>query len=384
MRFVHLQFAFLMCALSTRAFSQAAPQFVLRPALTLDRVLDRLELNRISEGIYTRDGHFVFINARAARLEVLSPDGRVEASIGRSGGGPGEFRSPGRLAWVGDTLWVYDGTLRRVTHVLGRATVRTTPYSTSIGARFEVMEPLAFDKAGNDVGIGVFSRGMRDRAALDRGFPVLRRNARTTTVDTLSWLTRRNWNVVLPFVRAGVPAELQIVQPLSDAPLYAARRSGGFVIVERFVGRPEQFSVQVYRADGSLQSRRTISYTPIPVTRQVRDSVLAPFARAGMAFSESELKRDLFLPASLPTVTDIVGASDGLIWLRREDPLALPAQRYTVMTDAGVLLGDAMLPRDARVLDSRNGRVMVMTRDDDDLPVLTAYTFQVPDTRGAR
>ena len=60
-------------------------------------------------------------------VRLIHPDGRVTA-FGRSGEGPGEFRTPGRLGWLGDTLWIADPTLRRVTYVAPDGTLlRVTP-----------------------------------------------------------------------------------------------------------------------------------------------------------------------------------------------------------------------------------------------------------------
>ncbi len=46
---------------------------------------------------------------------VFARDARgVTRSIGRRGAGPGEFRNVSSMNWRGDTLWVSDGTLRRI------------------------------------------------------------------------------------------------------------------------------------------------------------------------------------------------------------------------------------------------------------------------------
>jgi hypothetical protein len=50
-----------------------------------------------------------------ARVLVYHPDGSLRAVTGRYGDGPGEFRAPARLTWVGnDELWVMD-VLPRIT-----------------------------------------------------------------------------------------------------------------------------------------------------------------------------------------------------------------------------------------------------------------------------
>ena len=48
------------------------------------------------------------------QVRLFSVDGKPVATIGRRGGGPGEFQSPRRPFWRGDTLWVGDATLNRL------------------------------------------------------------------------------------------------------------------------------------------------------------------------------------------------------------------------------------------------------------------------------
>lgn len=55
------------------------------------------------------DGSVAVVDRSSAEVRVFGPDGLHRLSMGRSGEGPGEFRSPWYL-WVlpGDTLWVAD------------------------------------------------------------------------------------------------------------------------------------------------------------------------------------------------------------------------------------------------------------------------------------
>jgi hypothetical protein len=48
-------------------------------------------------------------------VRLFASDGKPIATVGRSGGGPWEFQQLNALGWVGDTLWVADQSLKRIT-----------------------------------------------------------------------------------------------------------------------------------------------------------------------------------------------------------------------------------------------------------------------------
>lgn len=62
-------------------------------------------------------------------MRALGEDGRVLRTLGRQGAGPGDSRAAARLGFLGDTLWVSDGGLRRVT-MFPRGTARRPSLST--------------------------------------------------------------------------------------------------------------------------------------------------------------------------------------------------------------------------------------------------------------
>lgn len=54
----------------------------------------------------------------ADQIFILSPEGRLLATAGRRGGGPGEFRRPAAISILGDTIFVYDQASRRLSAFL--------------------------------------------------------------------------------------------------------------------------------------------------------------------------------------------------------------------------------------------------------------------------
>jgi hypothetical protein len=64
---------------------------------------------------WARDGSVAIGQAQDQAIRYFNAQGNPIGRIGRSGEGPGEFRMMLRAGWLGDTLWVFDNMLRRVT-----------------------------------------------------------------------------------------------------------------------------------------------------------------------------------------------------------------------------------------------------------------------------
>ncbi|HQW66021.1 MAG TPA: hypothetical protein PLJ23_03220, partial [Gemmatimonadales bacterium] len=64
---------------------------------------------------WARDGSIAIGQAQDQAIRYFNAQGDPIGRIGRSGEGPGEFRMMLRAGWLGDTLWVFDNMLRRVT-----------------------------------------------------------------------------------------------------------------------------------------------------------------------------------------------------------------------------------------------------------------------------
>jgi hypothetical protein len=140
------------------------------PIFTVGRAAGRPEelFSRIVSALRLSDGRFVVADGIELRISVYDSAGRLQSMFGRSGSGPGEYRSIGGIWSIGhDTIGVWDGHLQRITHVLTHGeVVRThTP-------RYDVQRPPA--AAGTlDAFLGAFPDGRLALAwlAASRGAP---------------------------------------------------------------------------------------------------------------------------------------------------------------------------------------------------------------------
>ncbi len=66
----------------------------------------------------THDGRLLVLDAGTQNLRVYDLQGALLATIGREGEGPGEFRAPGSMQLIGDTVVVWDWRLKRLSYFL--------------------------------------------------------------------------------------------------------------------------------------------------------------------------------------------------------------------------------------------------------------------------
>ena len=72
-------------------------------------------LHRVGGAVVLGNGSVVVSDSGNRRLLVLDATGRVSATLGRQGDGPGEFQSIDRISAIGDTVVAFDGSLHRGT-----------------------------------------------------------------------------------------------------------------------------------------------------------------------------------------------------------------------------------------------------------------------------
>lgn len=72
-------------------------------------------LHRVGGAVVLGNGSVVVSDSGNRRLLVLDATGRVSATLGRQGDGPGEFQSIGPISAIGDTVVAFDGSLHRGT-----------------------------------------------------------------------------------------------------------------------------------------------------------------------------------------------------------------------------------------------------------------------------
>lgn len=326
-------------------------------------------LSLVTEAVPLDQGGIAILEPRDARISVFDSGGRFVRSFGRAGQGPGEYISPSWLMRRGDTLMVSDVGTNRLTVMLTSG---------------RVLRSFRLPRSGD----GVFQSFRRilvvpvrvvsafERADAHLVFQVVDRAGRVQ--DTI--LNIPNTPRILRYVRGG--GLMVGLQPLDDQPLYDIQRDASAVVVIERAVRPEAPHEVVLRRvqlDGRVTLLRRMSYEPAVVPSIMVDSQVAQLIRSGPPVSggnlEERIRRGLFVPSHLPSVTAVIAATDGVIWLRREETTT-DLVRWTRLDRNGRLTGELMLRPRARVVSASNDHLWVIEPSEVDLPEIVRYRVE--------
>lgn len=318
------------------------------------------------------------------RVVAFAQDGGFAGVMGRRGSGPGEFQSPARLGWVGDTLSVLD--FRRGITLLGTdgRYLGRVSFERAFRANAFPLHPFVLLPDGAVAAMAPVPDGMAAEGAVTT--ETWLRTARDgETLDTLLVRDLRGRAFILELGgRRGSAGH-----PLAFDPLLAAAPDGSvFVLVERVPpvgGAPARFRVVRIGPGGDTLAAVSLPYRPVAVDGAARDSIAGVVARArsgGTGLTEERL-RDLVLeqlpwPPSRPPVTAAVAGLDGTVWLRREAP-ASDSVRWDVLDASLRPVGFAVLPEELEVKVVTAREVYGVRTDSLDVPSIVRYGVEAPD-----
>lgn len=323
-------------------------------------------------------GEILTAQPRAAVISVFDSAGVYQREVGRRGSGPGEFQVVAAMGWTGDTLWVMDAGAARL-NLFNRDLefVRAiTPQFSSLPEGVFRALPGPFLADGSVLAIPM----ILPEAAVSQ--PLILVDESGAVQRTLPPVPQERRMVM---VDRGDGQTMPVVNPWDDSPLWTVAADGGSIVV---VQRPIASSAEAGRLRivrlslaGDTLLDREYRYTPRPVTAASRDSVYmrAAAASGGGSTPVEEVARRIRdaapAPASHATVTEVIAAGDGAIWLRRE-AITPGQQEWQRISESGEMLGTVRLPAALEVHGADDRRVWGLTRDDLDVPFVEVYELR--------
>ncbi|MEX1257154.1 MAG: hypothetical protein WEG36_06005 [Gemmatimonadota bacterium] len=330
------------------------------------------------------DGRLFVAQSLEAKLLVVSDEGQVIGSFGRSGEGPGEFLNLVYGGLRSDTLWVYDGRQRRVTFISPELNfLRTAPGVTGPiflrSAEHAVeFEGVSFQAMTAD---GAIYASLTLRTA-QPGFPLEPTLNRRGIVESDGTVRRliatydggpSNYRIEMPNVIAGGRFPFPILPFMeisSDGSHY------GQVLTS--VEGPDAGTFQVISldAEGDTVYSRRVPFDIVELPSVVADSVID----AAVTTMESRISgmgepyRDLaWVPPMYPPVEDLVVGTDGSIWIRLR-PRDEGTSRYLVLRPDGAPHGEATLPGDVRLMTASIREAWGVIVDELDVESVVKYS----------
>lgn len=299
-------------------------------------------------------GRIYLFDAQANDLRIFEPNGAHVRTVGREGGGPGEFQQVIGMAWGGDgNLWIVDPSNNRVSVIDTSGSYVT---SHRIPGNYVVVPwPGGADREGR------FYTYAQDPSAAPFGLVLVQYSVAMEPLDTIQPPRQTGSDHYYEYSRerasgrASVPFSSRLIWRLAPSSHIWFALTGEY---------------KLYQTTLAGDTVRTIArqFEPMAVTRSEVDSALERlewFTRQGGRLDRSKV------PSHKPAIRDFILGDDGTLWVnpnleghsrRAIDVLDVfdPAGRYLGRLELASALRYVHVP--APII--RNGMLYGVTQDD--------------------
>lgn len=309
-------------------------------------------------------GRIAILNAGDRQVLLFSADGRFERAVGRQGSGPGEFQNP---RWLGrgdgDTLFVWDGRLMRLTILDG---------SGDLVSVHQV-------RVGDELGMPIAIQGRFD----DGSF--------LYTPGSLAFFDGTPGIVRLPETYGRYETATGRAEPLIErAGMESVSNPGGPIYVLPFgkqdivialgdglvAGDNGTSRLHFYDLEGTL--RRTVDWesAPVPVTSRDREEYWRRFREVFPRQVEVADRADRTEADERPRFSALTGDRAGWLWMRTYTASWEPRGHWLLFDEEGVLRC-AVDPPSGRfgLLDATATHVLGVERDEDGVETVVLHAL---------
>jgi len=337
------------------------------------------------------DGNLFVGEPMAGEIRVYDSQGTLLRKIGRRGEGPGEFQQNFRWGVLGDTVWVTDFSLRRITLFdRGGALLSTGPWEGVT---------VLNGTSGNAGSVGPFAMRIDGlfwseitTIALTMGAPPDQDSLRVpevlfdasgAVIDTVGWDAYPPGGSPSERVEVGSRRYTVPRPPSGNVPRleFPAGKWG----VEREAAQgPSVSSFRVWRLglQGDTVFSREYRYLPKPYSDAALDSTAMRMVQAVRLpegadpdLVRQRLRDAMDFPDFQPPVLEGIAGADGSLWLRRED-LGDAMVRWLVIRPDGTPMGHVEVPRQHMVSSVGESGFVAVERDVFDVPWVVRYRIE--------
>jgi hypothetical protein len=328
------------------------------------------QFGQVAGAVRLSDGRIVVADGQAKHLRFFDGAGVHLRTVGRNGGGPGEFQSLSRVLRLrGDTVGAWDSRSDRFSVFDPRGEfVRARTLRAGEGRILSQADGAFAD--GSLLMSPFMSLSFRPGTQVSRDtFALLRYPADRDAADTLGrFAGSQVVSVVGPedggwAVRSTVPFGPETF-----------RTPRGDLV---YVADSERFAVAVYGTDGTLRrvlraAREPEALTPEEVARYKEEQLGRTEAGEDRAMTERLLAATPF-PQTKSAFTAMVVDAEGAVWLREHATSEDGPGRWTVFDTEGALLGTVETPAGVRVLEIGGDYLLGVWADDLDVQHVRLY-----------
>lgn len=316
-----------------------------------------------------------------ASVRVYDAQGALRYRFGRRGEGPGEFRQLGAWSgWLGDTLWVIDPSLRRLTVIASSGRLaHVIPFPTSNSASHT--SPPAPPRQGDVYVAGVRPNGGLLLAAVSAGVPQTDQwrgeleGALYTVWSATDGGRRQAFLGTLPTRNSGcTEGPFSFVTIECQVGLTAFSPNGdGFVSATPATRGNRNTVLRLLRIDASGDTliRRDLPYIGQPVPRHVADSARQLCKKQNPQPERQGACERLGVAPSLRQFSRVVlGMDDSILLELRPDSRG---RHWLLVSSRGEPLGEVTLPPTFFLWTATQTALWGTERDSDDVESVVRY-----------
>jgi hypothetical protein len=384
--------------LAVGAGAQTPPRRQIIQDLKLDAVTEDFPgVFRLRVGPHGQIAVFV---SQDQSLRLYDSTGRKIASFGRKGAGPGESRAVNAISFKGDTAWLYDNALKRLTFVTpGGKLLRheVLPADLNLGASLDSstnalgamyrFSPVMIAPNGQLVGYAdvVVGRDETGRVKTEQSFLL-------ANVDG----SRRK--KIGSYVKAPRPTQVSVpIDEKRDATagipfltypgmVYSQDGTRFGALTTTLTDRGGSYSVTVVRTTGDTLFSRNYPFVGTPIPAAVRDSAIDAIPRRKLANGtfvyEPKIGARLreaaapLTPRVYRPVENMILGQDNTTWLQMR-PVG-DSKELIALNAKGDPILSVRIPLNADVWEASPTKLWVVEKDADDLPSVVRYRIRKP------
>jgi hypothetical protein len=344
------------------------------------------ELYRVRDGLLLEDGRFVV--AESDRILLFDADGQLDRVLAREGQGPGEVTRVASLSLgpAGDTVWVFDSMLRRVTalDLMGQSMV-TYP----LGYEVEIPPQNIPLPGGFVLAVGGRAGSRLRKTYLEHQGAVRPGEGVSLIRDTLdvSLVGGEGGSAIVSVMEDGDLLRItEGIMTVDVRPPGGRRLLFGMNVSGIALCHDDSPVVSVLDPKGAPVREIRVSRTPVRIVDEYLDSLKTEFLKPteevfpGVEPPDDSRRRALELAPEVEwraLFEEILLDRDGEVWLK-EEARAGPLAGWIVIRRDG-REEQLLLPAEMRVIDIGADRVMAVARDT--LDVESVLIFEFPRTR---
>ncbi len=320
-----------------------------------------------------RNGTIAACQEQMSAIRFFDSTGNDLGTVGGQGEGPGEFRMPIHAGWIGDSLWVGDFLLKRVTLISTEpATIRTLPPIASIRpapadtARFSIGSIYSVHALYPDGKLLVNTTGGESL----EGSPLFQVSQDGQIERLIVEIPDDPDEMVRGRSERGVSSSRV---PFYPAPEWGVAPDGSriAVLTMDISGREGgTFRVDLFDPNGDQIFSRTFPFEGVRIPDQVVDSVMEPrSARLSSRGILREIRNRI--PPVYPPVEKIVLGMDGRTWIRLYS--GEEREHWLILDETGNPQGRVSLPEKTTLQVAGAAHVWALERDEWDVESIVRY-----------